>query len=358
MAGRRVEDLEHAGSGGAALVLRRGGHPPLCPRDQAGHGVVAAVEALQSLLLYFMIAVTIIVVAVPEGLAMSVTLEPRVQMRKMTASNNLVRRMDACETIGAATVICSDKTGHADHERDARVRGGRSRLRRRTAGDRVPPRLVSRRRWRRTARPTWAADQEDGPRPIGNPTEGALLLWLDGQGSDYVVARDGVRPHAPVAVHAPSGSTWPRSGNRRPARPAPCCTSRGRPRSCWRCARTGRTAHGILPLGTGAGGDRGGVAAASRPRHADARRSRTAPSRPASRHRGPETVARELVWLGLVGDRRPGAAGGAARRSPRARRAGDRREDRHRRQPRHRPGDRPADRAVDRRRTSAPPDAC
>lgn len=64
-----------------------------------------------ALLHYFMVAVTIIVVAVPEGLAMSVTLSLAYSMRKMAAANNLVRRMHACETVGAATVICSDKTG-------------------------------------------------------------------------------------------------------------------------------------------------------------------------------------------------------------------------------------------------------
>ena len=63
------------------------------------------------LLRFFMVSVTIIVVAVPEGLAMSVTLALAYSMRRMTASNNLVRRMHACETIGAATVICTDKTG-------------------------------------------------------------------------------------------------------------------------------------------------------------------------------------------------------------------------------------------------------
>ncbi len=68
-------------------------------------------ETAQTFLVYFMIAVTIIVVAVPEGLAMSVTLSLAYSMRKMTAANTLVRRMHACETIGAATVICSDKTG-------------------------------------------------------------------------------------------------------------------------------------------------------------------------------------------------------------------------------------------------------
>lgn len=70
-----------------------------------------APEALPKFVTFFMIAVTLIVVAVPEGLAMSVTLSLAYSMRKMTAANNLVRKMHACETIGAATVICTDKTG-------------------------------------------------------------------------------------------------------------------------------------------------------------------------------------------------------------------------------------------------------
>ena len=68
-------------------------------------------EAATKFLRFFMIAVTIIVVAVPEGLPMSVTLSLAYSMRRMTATNNLVRRMHATETVGAATVICSDKTG-------------------------------------------------------------------------------------------------------------------------------------------------------------------------------------------------------------------------------------------------------
>ena len=71
---------------------------------------IAADIALK-FLTYFMIAVAVIVVAVPEGLALSVTLSLAYSMQKMTKQNNLVRRMHACETIGAATVICSDKTG-------------------------------------------------------------------------------------------------------------------------------------------------------------------------------------------------------------------------------------------------------
>lgn len=68
-------------------------------------------ETAERILHYFMVAVALIVVAVPEGLPMSVTLSLALSMRKMLQSNNLVRKMHACETIGAATVICTDKTG-------------------------------------------------------------------------------------------------------------------------------------------------------------------------------------------------------------------------------------------------------
>ena len=67
--------------------------------------------AIQATLRYFMMAVTLIVVAVPEGLPMSVTLSLALNMRRMLATNNLVRKMHACETMGAITVICTDKTG-------------------------------------------------------------------------------------------------------------------------------------------------------------------------------------------------------------------------------------------------------
>lgn len=67
--------------------------------------------ALKATLQYFMMAVTLIVVAVPEGLPMSVTLSLALNMRRMLSTNNLVRKMHACETMGAITVICTDKTG-------------------------------------------------------------------------------------------------------------------------------------------------------------------------------------------------------------------------------------------------------
>lgn len=151
-------------------------------------------EAAQEMLRFFMIAVTIIVVAVPEGLAMSVTLSLAYSMRKMTASHNLVRRMQACETIGAATVICSDKTGTLtlnemrvqdvsfpalcwDREGDDPLWRPHGRV------------LVEAIAANTTANLGGAPG--DQASVLGNPTEGALLLWLDGHGVDYVGARAG-----------------------------------------------------------------------------------------------------------------------------------------------------------------------
>jgi Ca2+-transporting ATPase len=129
------------------------------------------------LLTYFMIAVTIIVVAVPEGLAMSVTLSLAYSIRKMTATNNLVRRMHACETIGAATVICSDKTGTLTMNEmrvyDAKVPHGSWFAEAAAANS--------------TAHLDYS---QHPPRPIGSPTEGALLVWLHESGIEYMHVRD------------------------------------------------------------------------------------------------------------------------------------------------------------------------
>ena len=138
-------------------------------------------SAAQLFLRHFMIAVTIIVVAVPEGLAMSVTLSLAYSMRKMTASNNLVRRMDACETIGAATVICSDKTGT--------LTLNEMRVFETTLPDKPDDRrLVAE---AMAANSTAHLSREPGKpvTPVGNPTEGALLLWLDEAGYNYIDAR-------------------------------------------------------------------------------------------------------------------------------------------------------------------------
>lgn len=123
-----------------------------------------------------MIAVTVIVVAVPEGLPMSVTLSLAYSMRSMMKTNNLVRRMHACETMGAATVICTDKTGTLTQNRM-------------TVSDTcfaedISPAVVH---LSMGVNSTAHLDNHDSAHPIvlGNPTEGALLLWLNQQGVDY-----------------------------------------------------------------------------------------------------------------------------------------------------------------------------
>ncbi|AFY32965.1 calcium-translocating P-type ATPase, PMCA-type [Calothrix sp. PCC 7507] len=137
----------------------------------------------KALLHYFMVAVTIIVVAVPEGLAMSVTLSLAYSMRKMAASNNLVRRMHACETIGSATVICSDKTGTLT-QNQMRVHE----VNFPSLNSQIVPALIA-----EAIAANSTADLEkkplQAPRPIGNATEGALLLWLDSQDIDYISYR-------------------------------------------------------------------------------------------------------------------------------------------------------------------------
>jgi P-type Ca2+ transporter type 2C len=143
----------------------------------------------RALLNCFMVAVTIIVVAVPEGLAMSVTLSLAYSMRKMAASKNLVRRMHACETIGAATVICSDKTGTLTQNQMRVYEVSFPCLNSRSPELQDSLALIA-----EAVAANSTADLEkkplSAPCPIGNATEGALLLWLDGQDIDYIPYRN------------------------------------------------------------------------------------------------------------------------------------------------------------------------
>ena len=122
---------------------------------------------------YFMMAVTLIVMAVPEGLPMAVTLALALNMRRMLKSNNLVRKLHACETMGAVTVICTDKTGTLTQNK---MQVGEMAL---TGNDDLLPLAVA-------INSTAALD---GDKTIGNPTEAALLLWLKGKGIDYEALR-------------------------------------------------------------------------------------------------------------------------------------------------------------------------
>ena len=119
---------------------------------------------------YFMMAVTLIVMAVPEGLPMAITLSLALNMRRMLKSNNLVRKLHACETMGAVTVICTDKTGTLTQNK-MQV----SALELKQGDEALLDTAIAL---------NSTAELNDG-KPIGNPTESALLFWLDAQGKDY-----------------------------------------------------------------------------------------------------------------------------------------------------------------------------
>ncbi len=138
-------------------------------------------DVARIVLKYFMMSVTLIVVAVPEGLPMSVTLSLALNMRRMLKTNNLVRKMHACETMGAITVICTDKTGTLTQNlmqvHEAKL-------------DMNQPDLIAE---GISANSTAFLEEKaagEKPSGVGNPTEIALLLWLNGQGKDYAKLRE------------------------------------------------------------------------------------------------------------------------------------------------------------------------
>jgi Ca2+-transporting ATPase len=133
-----------------------------------------------------MIAITLIVVSVPEGLPMSITMSLALSMRRMLATNNLVRKMHACETMGATTVICTDKTGTLTQNRMSvhavDVYGDRAVLDEGIAANTS----------------AFLDYSGESVRTVGNPTECALLLWLHEQGVDYMKLREGVTVEAQI----------------------------------------------------------------------------------------------------------------------------------------------------------------
>ena len=141
------------------------------------------------LLTYFlqtiMIAVTLIVVAVPEGLPMAVTLSLAYSMRRMLKTKNLVRKMHACETMGAATVICTDKTGTLTQNKMQVAEVFTTQ----PSTLNPQPSTLNLLHLNMSVNSTAQLDDDE---VIGNPTEGALLLWLKGQGIDYQQLRDEV----------------------------------------------------------------------------------------------------------------------------------------------------------------------
>ena len=138
-------------------------------------------EIARIVLKYFMMAVTLIVVAVPEGLPMSVTLSLALNMRRMLKTNNLVRKMHACETMGAITVICTDKTGTLTQNLmqvyDAKL-------------DEAQKDLIAEGIATNSTAFLEEKEGEGKPSGVGNPTEVALLLWLNEQGMDYISLRN------------------------------------------------------------------------------------------------------------------------------------------------------------------------
>lgn len=157
------------------------------------HQLLMPAQEISALLAYtlqtLMIAVTLIVVTVPEGLPMAVTLSLAYSMRSMLKTNNLVRKMHACETMGATTVICTDKTGTLTqnqmkvHETRFHALGERQLL----ADDEKSALIKESIALNSTA----SLDLTHGgdPNVIGNPTEGALLLWLHERGIDYATLK-------------------------------------------------------------------------------------------------------------------------------------------------------------------------
>lgn len=141
------------------------------------------VDFVSYVLKTIMIAVTLVVVAVPEGLPMSVTLSLAFSMRKLMKSNTLPRTMHACETMGAASVICTDKTGTLTKNRmevtDTKLN---------EIGNKLLAEMIA-------VNTTANLDYTDknAIKVIGNPTEGALLLWLNGKDCDYLAIRENVQ---------------------------------------------------------------------------------------------------------------------------------------------------------------------
>ena len=152
---------------------------------------MSTMDIVSALLHNFMIAVTLIVVSVPEGLPMSVTLSLVLSMNRMLKTNNLVRKMHACETMGAATIICTDKTGTLTqnrmqvHETNFFSLAGQQ-----LGADEASALVMEGIAVNSTAN---LNIEEGAVKTIGNPTEAALLLWLNKSGVDYLPLRDGAR---------------------------------------------------------------------------------------------------------------------------------------------------------------------
>ncbi len=146
-------------------------------------------EIASQILNIFMVAVTLIVVSVPEGLPMSVTLSLALSMNRMLKTNNLVRKMHACETMGATTVICTDKTGTlTQNQMQVYQTNFYGLANQQLANDDLSCLIKEGIAANSTA---FLDKQEDGTvKTLGNPTEAALLLWLNDKKEDYTSLRE------------------------------------------------------------------------------------------------------------------------------------------------------------------------
>lgn len=151
-----------------------------------------SLETASHVLQYFMVAVTLIVVAVPEGLPMSVTLSLALSMRRMLKTNNLVRKMHACETMGAATVICTDKTGTLTQNQMQVYETQFYNLKNQELAEDEISNLVKE---GIAVNSTAFLDYSDPAKvkTLGNPTEAALLLWLHAKGTNYLDIRENTK---------------------------------------------------------------------------------------------------------------------------------------------------------------------
>lgn len=145
-------------------------------------------DIISHVLNIFMIAVTLIVVSVPEGLPMSVTLSLALSMNRMLKTNNLVRKMHACETMGATTVICTDKTGTLTQNQMQVFQTNFYNLKDQHLGDDELSNLIKE---GISVNSTAYLDfSEEKVKTLGNPTEAALLLWLHSQNQNYLTLRE------------------------------------------------------------------------------------------------------------------------------------------------------------------------
>lgn len=172
-----------------------------------------SIKVAGQILGYFMVAVTLIVVAVPEGLPMSVTLSLALSMRRMLQTNNLVRKMHACETMGATTVICTDKTGTLTQNRMTVYKTNFFGLEEEKLSDNELGNLIKE---SISVNSTAFLDYSNSAeiKPVGNPTEAALLMWLHQNGYNYLDIREDVtvieqltfsteRKYMATLVHSP-----------------------------------------------------------------------------------------------------------------------------------------------------------